>query len=1351
MNVLIHSFKHFSHPIHIMYKRLILFLAFMGFVASFYAQSILFDHLQMEDGLSECTIQAIYQDEMQRMWIATRDGLNFYDGKNMKVFRPVIGDTTSISGHNVINVTGNGKGKIYIHCMVGVLSYDLRKEQLSVIATSGIERIAMGKNHLWTSFKNKIYSLNSETEKLELYQTFNPEINITSIYELDSKALCIGTRDHGLLISDNRKTVKTLIPNQNIICIFQSSQKELWIGTLKNGLYHIDRQSRITNYKYSANNENSISNNFVRSINEDNLGNLWVGTFDGLNQFNTRKQQFIAYYHTEQKRHSIGNNSIWCITKDAQGSMWIGSYYGGVDIFDPESLANYYTPGNNESGLCDGIVGSIAEDPEGNLWICSENTGLNYFNRGRNTFKWYPNENLGISTDTKGSLKALHYDSQENCLWFGTHLNGLHKMEMKTKQVVRVNFTDKNSGNDYVRCIIPYKDRLLLGTHNSVYLFDKTTRNAVPLLDNEKYKLTDRQIWDMFIDSQNRFWFSTSSEVYCYSLNDQELSIYKYDVNDTTSLQSGNLFTFTEDKEQRIWIGSTGGGISLFNERHKSFIRFDSSNSTIIDCYVIDIVATPSNYILVATNKGISRFDYQTNTFQNYYSNDIFYFSGLKEHSFYITKSNEIIVGSINGFAIMNETDFDIKMKEYSINFFQLYINNSAVKPGDETHILTQSIDYTDRIDLYKNHTVFCVDFAVTNYIKALHPVIHYKLEGFDEKWISADSHDRITYTNLAPGKYKLIVKAQSGQNEGLSTYRELIIIVHPPFYKTILAYSIYAVLLLLAIYLYFRYYKAHIRLKSLLEFSEKEKKHIEQLNQMKLQFFTNISHELRTPVTLIISQIESILQLNTLPATASRKVLSVLRNTDKMHRLINELLDFRRQEKGFLTLKVSEQDLIKYIADTCEPFKEYAEEREIHFSICSTETRIPLWFDKLQLEKVIYNLLSNAFRFTPAKGKVKLKIICGDKNVSIQVNDTGHGISSEAIHHIFDHFYQENNPLNNRGSGIGLALTKGIIELHGGEISVASEADKGSTFTVKLPKGNSHLQPKQIQKEGDAPTETIDTRTWIPGKIKKPVEPFVAPNKEDENQKSSILIVEDNPEILAVLSDIFAPFYQTHTATNGAEGLEVVEKLQPDLILSDIMMPVMNGLEFCKKIKSNLNTCHIPVVLLTARAAVEHILFGLSSGADDYIIKPFNTQLLLARCNSIINNRRMLQTFYQNSPGTDTKMIATNELDQTLLEKATRIVEVNIQNVDFNIEQFAHEMCLGRTALFQKMKGITGQTPNDFILMIRLKKSLVLLKEAPQLPIYQIAMMVGFNEDTYFMRCFKKHFGKTPSQYREE
>ncbi|MDR3060789.1 MAG: response regulator, partial [Dysgonamonadaceae bacterium] len=971
--------------------------------------------------------------------------------------------------------------------------------------------------------------------------------------------------------------------------------------------------------------------------------------------------------------------------------------------------------------------------------------------REKNHFDSYRNNPGDPQSISSNNLKAIYLDERRNLLWVGTHMGGLNCFNPQTKKFKRyLHNPDNRLSNEYIRCIVPYDKFLLLGTHNSIDVFNPETGTSEPLVDKKKYDLQNKQIWDMYIDSGGLLWFSTSTAAYRYDFKTKDLQVYINNPKDSASIGFGFFNTFFEDRKGRIWVGSAGGGLDLYQPQTNSFIHYNTQNSQLIDDYILDINESPMGYLLIATNKGLSRFDVENNVFYNYKNNNFFPFSSINERSLFITQKGEIVICSINGMVIINERDLNFKPIDYKINLLDLYINNNLVKPGDKDNILKTAFPYTNKISLNHRHSVISIEFASTNYIKAVDPQMQYKLEGFDDDWINAENRNTVTYTNLEPGEYVFRLRALTNAFDHFTPETLLNIEVSPPFYKTMWAYILYVIVLTALFYILFSNYISKVKLQSSLIYVNKEKKQIEELNQSKLRFFTNISHEFRTPITLMLTQLEILLQNGNLPQNVYNRLISIMKNAEKMRRLINELLDFRKQEMGFVKLKMSKQNIVSFINDIYVPFKEYSHSKHINLSFIHKEESIDVWFDVDQMEKVFFNLLSNAFKFTPANGMISIVIENDTNAVFIFVIDTGCGIRPDSLEKIFEWFFQgkedDFSPLN-LGTGIGLALAKNIVEAHSGEISVRSQVNKGSTFKVSLPLGDSHF---------DESFKIIppDKKGLFYSDINIPEPKFISEIKDSQKeislQSASILIVEDNRELLQLLVRIFESIYTVFAASDGVEGLEKTIEFQPDIVLCDVMMPNMSGIEMCRKIKTNLNTCHIPVVLLTAKTTEEHTIEGLLTGADDYITKPFNSKILIARCNNLVNGRAIIQNKFSKDPEVETHLLAMTAYDQKLLDKAIRVVEKNMNNLQFDINLFSSEMGLGRTNLYTKIKGITGQTPNDFIMNIRLKKSLSLLKENSHTSISEIAMQLGFNEPAYFIKRFKKLYGQTPLQYRK-
>lgn len=650
----------------------------------------------------------------------------------------------------------------------------------------------------------------------------------------------------------------------------------------------------------------------------------------------------------------------------------------------------------------------------------------------------------------------------------------------------------------------------------------------------------------------------------------------------------------------------------------------------------------------------------------------------------------------------------------------------------------------------YKQNNI-TVEFASFNYNNDRNRLFEYRLEGFDKAWTQTTG-TTITYTNLPPGEYILRARPLAGK-ENLDEEVHLNIHVSAPFYATVWAYFFYLLCLLGVMIAFIRFKTRQAALKSSLEFERKEKERIEELNQVKLRFFTNISHEFRTPLTLILGQIEVLMQMD-LGTTIYNRILRIYKNAWHMRNLISELLDFRKQEQGYLKLKVEEQNLVTFTRQIYMCFYEYAQKKEITYRFDNVEETISVWFDSKQLQKVIFNLLSNAFKYTPNKGSIRVEVRMLASQAIVSVCDTGVGIPEEHISKIFERFYQTDNSSSfTLGTGIGLALAKGIMNMHHGKIDVESTVGKGTKFTLSLPLGNRHFSDEEMA--------TVESRESVIISEAVPMLPFeqimdveeektkVQENIKEED-KPIILLVDDNEELLSMLEDLFLPTYKVYIAHDGREGLEMARQIQPDLIISDVMMPEMSGKELCYKIKTNVELSHISVVLLTAQTSVEYVVEGLMFGADDYVTKPFNVKVLIARCNNLIKNKKRLIAHYAGKTITESPVTeAINERDKELLAKCVNIIKENFENPAFDVTALASELCVGRSKLYMQFKQMTGLTPNEFILKIKLDEAMSLLKNHPELNISEISIRLGFSSPRYFSKSFKAFFGVAPQTVR--
>ncbi len=757
-----------------------------------------------------------------------------------------------------------------------------------------------------------------------------------------------------------------------------------------------------------------------------------------------------------------------------------------------------------------------------------------------------------------------------------------------------------------------------------------------------------------------------------------------------------------------------------------------------------------SNYgsLWISTSKGLSLFNVDRNKVYNYSQKTGFPIDELNQGSLYLSNNGELFVGGIHGLVSFNEKAILNQKQRHNITFETLFVNNIEILPHDASKILENSLAYTNKIIFKPGQNVFTISYAACNYLKTNKNTYRYKLENFDADWIEAGDQTSVTYTNLNSGSYTLRVQGLSGVGGAVIGEKSLQIKVLPPIYRTWYAFLLYVVLAIFIFLWVQRMYLNRIVLENRVKSEQREKNQINQLNQSKLEFFTNISHEFRTPLTLISGTLESILENPKTLKENQAKIINTHRNVLRLNNLVTELLDFRKLESGHNRLKVQEINFADFLEDIYKSFVEYAQYHSIEF--CYTQKiDIKLWFDRNQMEKVFYNLLSNAFKFVDdAHGKVSMRVSEFPDFIQILIEDNGIGISKEKIANIFDPYYQIDNiqiSPKRKGSGIGLALCKQILNEHAGEIIVSSDENE-TVFTIKLLKGNSHY------KESDFASEINDIQANNLKVFEDTVADELLSNidfTEMDNQYLTLLIVEDNAEARKLLRSIFEMTYKIFEAEDGEEGVRRAIEIQPSVIISDVMMPKVSGTELCSKLKRNIQTSHIPIILLTAKATEEFKIEGLETGADDYITKPFSNKLLKAKVKNLIHNRLLLQQKFRNDPHIKVSEVTSNSLDQKFLDQARAIVTKHIDQTEFVAQDFAREMGVGRSKLFDKIKGVTGQTPNEFIVSIRLAKAAeLLLHEHDELNISEIAYTVGFSTASYFSKCFKQHFGVTPTEY---
>lgn len=1332
--------------------RLILSILFLNVFLCVNAQEFDFDYLGLKDGLSQVSVTSIVQDDLGRIWIGTRDGLNVYDGEKIKVFRPIRGDSTSLLSHHILHLEIQGDN-IWVTTFHGISQLNIKTLKFKQFRFEGIYSVVYFENKLLLGTKRGLFDLNPDKKAFTLRDDiFDENCSIKNLYVDNAGTLSICS-DNGFYKYNSFTKVTTKIIEGKVNTVFSDSQKQLWVGTDGEGIILLNRQYEVIKEFRHKENKPSIVNDIIRDIKEDAQGNIWIGTFLGLSVIDVRSLEIKNYQQDDDVDNSLSHNSIYCIFRDNQGTMWIGTYFGAISYYNPEFhiFKNYPISNNKPFGVNYHVVGEMLEDQKNNIWIATEGGGLDYLNRKKQIFNHYRHEE-GQKGLSHNNVKSLHL-ANKNYLLIGTHLGGFNILNLITDEFETYHHlaSDKNSiSSNIINSIIPFNGDFLLGTHNGIVKFQLKTRKFSPFIkDKEKSAAIGDVVFNLFEDSFGKLWIATESNGLCmYDPENNDLKRF-LPKNDTTSISSNSISCIFEDHQFRLWIGTLGGGLNRYNRKNESFVNYSSASHHFPSDFIYGIQESRYGNLWVSTSKGLVSFDIEHNRAINYQHNNGFPLEELNLGSLCLTSNGELFVGGINGLISFKEEDLLKKSNDFSILFTSLYINNKEVIPGDNFKVLQKDLPFTKSIILKHKQDILNINYSSCNYIPNIQTRYEYQLENFNSEWIQAGNNTSITYTNLDPGNYNLKIRVLNSVDDSVVDTKVMKIIVNPPLYKTWYAYSFYVLIIILLVFWSNHIYLGTIRLEDSLKEEKRDKDKIKELNQSKLRFFTNISHEFRTPLTLITATLETILEDPKTSPKIYKKLLTINNNTVRLNNLIKELLDFRKLEQGFLKLNITENSLVSFIDEIFQSFVEFSHHRRVKYSISELPSSLVLWFDKRQMEKVFYNLISNAFKVVDDNlGDISIKAIEQQAFVDIIISDNGQGMAKIEIDKIFDRFYQIDRikgKLKGQGSGIGLSLCMGIVKEHKGQMLVNSVEGKGTSFTVRLNKGNKHFSENELTNN---PTETIKQEV-----LYNPIE-----NDQEELDETNIaenspliLIVEDNSEVRSMLKNIFSPNYRIIDAQDGVDGLKLAIEQQPDLIISDVMMPNMSGTQMCAKLKRNIQTSHIPIVLLTARTAIEYKIEGIETGADDYITKPFNTKLLRVRVKNLIQNRIQIQQKFKQDPRAEIHEVAPNSIDQKLLEKAKVIVEKFIDDTEFDINTFAYEMGLGRTRLYSKIKGVTGQTPNDFILSIRMKKAADLLVGSSGLNVSEIAYAVGFSAPRYFSRCFRHHFGIPPSKYGTE
>lgn len=1363
-----------------MCKRFAICLLAVFIAARLFAQAdpYSFSRLDISNGLSNNQVNCFYRDTKGFLWIGTLSGLNRYDGYQFKIFRHDLKDTNSLAENFVSRILEGPHDKIWVETKTLFSILDLRTEKvtrniqaalaelgISGTAVSDIRRRAGG-TYWFLMDRQYLWEYDPATRKAKRVYSA-PASEPVAAFQFDANGLCYILFLNGKLIwidtATGKEAGETDVPGRIFdgtlltFQIFVDSDNDLWIysqATNPKGVLWINPQQGKSTLICKDQGPARLNNNIVASVVEASKGEIWIGTdHGGINIYNKNTHTIRYVLSREDEVKSLGQNSIVSVYRDDKGYVWVGTYKKGVSYYHPGiinlPLYRHHTAGRNSLSYDD--VNRFAEDAKGNIWIGTNGGGLNYFNRATNTFTSYTHDQANPASLGNNVIVSLYIDKQQK-LWIGSYYGGLDYFDGNKFTHYRHDPADSNSlSDDRVWEIFEdSRGRMWIGTlGNGLDLFDrekKIFKHYKPYLPNS---IRSNYVADFMEDKAGNLWIATSDGL---NILDPagNFSYYQHQSGNPESISNNNLTAIVQDKRGWIWVGSHDG-LNVYTAPGKKMMTLHSRDGLPHNT-ILTLVEDKNGWIWAGTPNGLASIlpdekgELKNFRFINYDERDGLQGREFNENAALRTSKGELLFGGAGGFNLFMPPAAKHRRFETQLVLTSFQVFNRPVDVGekiDKQIILPASLAYTDKIVLKHNQNVFSVEFAALDFASTEKIRYAYKLDGFNKDWLYTDAGQRMaTYTNLDAGTYKFRVKAMNSEGVWSEESAPLIIKVRPPFWKTPLAYALY--ILVAASVLYFARRMELQRAKRQYEMEEekKEARRKHELDLMKIRFFTNVSHEFRTPLSLILAPIDKLLQQN--PGADTRTQIEMLqRNAKRLLNLVNQLLDFRKLEEEELRLNATSGDIVSFIHDVSRSFTDIADIKHITFSFRSNVDSFYTRFDHEKTERILFNLLSNAFKFTLPNGHVTVDVKLGERveghELILRITDTGIGIAKDKQDRIFERFFQTEVPDNmvNQGSGIGLAITREFVRLHGGDILVESEPDKGSSFIVTLPVVKEDApMPEQLQPE----SENFDEEQM-------PEPPLV---KEEKKLKKLpiVLLVEDNEDFRFYLKDNLKEHYHIIEAGNGKAGWQKALAAHPDLVVSDVSMPEMNGIDLCKKIKADKRTSHIPVILLTALTGEEQQLRGLETGANDYMTKPFNFEILQTRIRNQLQQNLVLKKTYQKQVEVKQGEITVVPAADLFLQQVIAEVEKNMAEPDFSVEDLSRTLCMSRVALYKRMLSVTGKSPLEFIRDMRMQKAAMLLKKT-DMTIAEVAYEVGFNNPKNFSKSFKAIFQVLPSAYR--
>lgn len=1369
-------------------KTLYLLITFFCLICNIKANNnFIFKHYTVSHGLSNSNINDIAQDSLGFIWIATDNGLNKFDGYTFTSFYSS-DDNSELKNDEIRDLYVDKDGIIWIGSFRGLFTYNpysgqftkidviLNNEDLVNKPIFSLVEDADGVIWIGTS-GNGLICYNKKNGKINSYTTHSPGNTklcndfILYLY-IDKKGiLWIGTEHGGFdLYNKNTNTFTNVNPlkqypnhvgSNSVISFCETNNGNILVGTRGEGLFEFDTKDNSLNIIKLKNNGSILpAPKEIYCLTNDKKGRTWFSSSgNGVYYFSGTTNTVTRLHHSGNNDNSIINDNIRTIFEDRQSNIWIVSYQGGINVIPnthtPFKTYDFYNPNalnfNNS-------VSAIIQDNNENLWVGFDGDGIKIIDKTRTQIKHYLPGMPNAPFVNDKAIISFMLDKNNN-MWIGSYLEGITVYNLDTKRIRKYKSSAKPNSisNDYITTILQdSRNNIWIGTNGGgLNLYNPKTDGFLKYSQRDS-STTNRPVNDWIItlmeDNNNRIWIGTFWGLSIFDPITGQFINYINEYNLPGNISNNVIYSLYESSKNEIWIG-TREGLNKFIPEKNSFISYNISDG--LPGNMVFAIHEDNNATLwLSTNRGLCNFNPVTLQTTNYYQSDGLQSNEFNRNASYKAKNGELFFGGVDGLSFFNpdSLNFNYDIPKPVITQFRIF--NSNINPNipyGNRVVLSKPVAICDTIIIKEKDKLITFDIAALDF--SLPEKTNYRcmLEGFETDWRQFDyKQRRVTYTNLDAGTYNFKIKASSINNKWDNNYKSIILIVEPPFYKTWWAFAIYYVIILTTIYGLWQFLMHRLRLKNQIRIERIEHEKENELNQTKLRFFTNISHDFRTPITLIVGPLEKMIDDRALPKKYRETFGLMLKNANRLLRMVNQIMDIRKIESGNMKVKAEKADLIPFLADIYNSFKQYAEQKKINLFFETSEQSLVCWFDPDKVDKIVFNLLSNAFKFTQANGSINL--ICRvigagtNKNVSIIVKDTGIGIPTSEHDKIFQRFYQTThaNHSHSLGSGVGLSLSKSLAEIHHGNLTFESQEHTGTTFELTIPiNEDAYTETEKITPE----TTGVEKYMHLSPETVLDPQNIIDQTADNNPNKATILIVEDNYDLRQYIKNELISLYSILEAENGKIGFQIAVETMPDLVISDVMMPEMDGLELCSMLKSNIITNHIPVILLTAKVNIEHRIAGIERGADSYIPKPFHPDHLKIRAQKLLELRNTLKAKYSGQVNLAESPIPVINEEDKYLSEITNYILSHLDQSDLNIEILCKDLGISRANLYRKIKLLTGKSPTEFVRIIRLNEAARLLLNNEK-TISEVCYAVGFNSPSYFSISFKDHFSITPTEY---